>query len=128
MGRFFLVVGASLAMLGVAGGAFGAHFLKSIFSEKALQVFEVGIRYQMYHSLALCLVGLRFQQTPSPWLGKVGFMFIVGIVLFSGSLYLMSFSGIKWLGAITPLGGLAFLLGWGYMAWGEYRQFKEPSS
>ncbi len=122
MTHMFFLVGACLAFVAVAGGAFGAHFLKSILSERALEVFETSVRYHMFHALALCLVGIRIDQTHSVWSIRAGYLFIIGVVLFSGSLYLLSLLDLRWLGAITPLGGVAFLAGWGCLVIGEYYQ------
>jgi uncharacterized membrane protein YgdD (TMEM256/DUF423 family) len=121
MAKIFLVIAAVLAGIGVAAGAFAAHALKDRLSEKAIAIFETGVRYQMYHALALLVVGLILLAiNPQPHLlfTIAGFGFITGIAIFSGSLYALSFSGIKWLGAITPLGGVAFLIGWGCLAIG----------
>ncbi len=115
MVRIFMIIGSIFAGLGVAGGAFASHALKDRLSDRALDIFETGIKYQMYHSLALLLVALlltRLENTPSSLLGA-GYGFLVGILIFSGSLYALSLTGIKWLGAITPIGGVAFLIGWG---------------
>lgn len=118
MTKFFLSIAAILAGLSVAGGAFASHALKSKLSDYALRIFETGSRYQMYHALALLMIGLLLSRSEvaSTLLNTAGLAFIVGIVLFSGSLYALSLSGIKWLGAITPLGGVAFLVGWGCLA------------
>jgi len=123
MTRLFLSVASILAGLSVAGGAFAAHALKEKLSERAIEIFETGARYQMYHSLALLLVGLLLSRAEASQslLIAAGSAFIIGIAIFSGSLYALSLSGIKWLGAITPLGGVAFLIGWGCLAiasWG----------
>ncbi|MEO1350308.1 MAG: DUF423 domain-containing protein [Cyanobacteria bacterium J06635_15] len=116
--RLLIAIASLLGALSVAGGAFGAHALKDQLTEKALATFETGIRYQMYHALALLLVGLLLQQQPeSSGLANVGWAFIIGVVIFSGSLYGLSLSGIKILGAITPLGGVAFIAGWLMLAW-----------
>jgi uncharacterized membrane protein YgdD (TMEM256/DUF423 family) len=118
MTNFFGLIAAVMAGLSVASGAFASHALKDRLSEKALEIFETGSKYQMYHALALLMVGLflsRSEVTPT-LLNAAGWFFIIGIVLFSGSLYALSLSGIKWLGAITPLGGIAFLVGWGCLA------------
>ena len=118
MTRFFLSIAAILAGLSVAGGAFASHALKERLSERALAIFETGSRYQMYHALALLAIGLllsRSEVAPT-LLNTAGFAFIAGVVLFSGSLYALSLSGIKWLGAVAPLGGVAFLVGWGCLA------------
>ena len=118
MAQLFMVTASILAGLSVAAGAFASHALKPQLSERAMEIFETGARYQMYHALALLFVGLALTQIeiPSIWLRLAGFAFIVGVLLFSGSLYTLSLSGIKWLGAITPIGGAAFLLGWGCLA------------
>jgi uncharacterized membrane protein YgdD (TMEM256/DUF423 family) len=106
------VIGAAAAFLAVAAGAFGAHALRSRLSSDLLQVFEVGVRYHMYHALALVLVGVLDGRLPAGPLRLSGFFFTAGIVIFSGSLYALALSGVRWLGAITPLGGAAFLSGW----------------
>ncbi|AFY84306.1 DUF423 domain-containing protein [Oscillatoria acuminata] len=118
MAQLFMVTASILAGLSVAAGAFASHALKPQLSERSMEIFETGAKYQMYHALALLFVGLALTQTetPSLWLRVAGFAFIVGILLFSGSLYTLSLSGIKGLGAITPIGGAAFLLGWGCLA------------
>lgn len=118
MSKIFLAIASILGGLSVAFGAFASHALKEQLTEKALAIWETGTKYQMYHSLALILVALllTFNPNPDPFLNSAGIAFIVGIVLFSGSLYVLSFSGIKWLGAITPLGGVAFIIGWGCLA------------
>lgn len=118
MAQFFLGIGAVLAGLSVAFGAFASHALKAKLAESALAVFETGARYQMYHALGLIAIALLLLKTeaPQPLLTTAGFGFIAGTVLFSGSLYSLSLTGIKWLGAIAPLGGAAFLIGWGCLA------------
>ena len=112
MDRLFFVAGVVSALLAVGAGAFGAHALRRRLSADMLNVFEVGVRYQMYHAFALIVVALARAQ----WFGTLttisGWLFVLGTLLFSGSLYLLSLTGIRWLGAITPLGGLAFLGGW----------------
>ncbi len=118
-GRPFLPLGALLAGLGVALGAFAAHGLKSHLTPEAMVTFETGVRYQMIHSLALLLVGVLSLRAPHPGprlsagLRRSGILFAVGIGVFSGSLYALALTGVKLLGAITPLGGICFLLGWG---------------
>ncbi|NEQ99772.1 MAG: DUF423 domain-containing protein [Cyanothece sp. SIO2G6] len=121
MFQWFLALAGALGGLAVGAGAFASHALKAQLSDRALEIFETGSRYQMYHALALVLVALLVQQSAqtggdSLWLNVAGFAFIVGIVLFSGSLYALSLSGIKILGAITPLGGVAFIVGWSCVA------------
>lgn len=112
MNRVFLVAGALSAFISVAAGAFGAHALRSRFSGDQLSVFETAARYQMYHALALLFVGLVAERWSGPLVPAAGWLFIAGTLLFSGSLYALPLSGIRALGAITPLGGLCFLAGW----------------
>ena len=118
MTRIFMGVAAILAGLSVAAGAFASHALREKLSERALQVFETAARYQMYHAIALLLVALLLSRSefPQPSLVAAGWAFIIGIAIFSGSLYALSLTDIKLLGAITPLGGVAFLAGWGCLA------------
>lgn len=96
----------------MALGAFGAHALKATLAPDMLTVFETGVRYQMYHVFALCAAAWGWSRWQSRLFAIAGGLFVAGIVLFCGSLYLLAFSGVRWLGAITPLGGLAFLAGW----------------
>jgi uncharacterized membrane protein YgdD (TMEM256/DUF423 family) len=115
--RTFALSGAVSALIAVAAGAFGAHALRTRVSPEAVQVFETGARYQMYHALALfaaAWVAGRWAPAQATW---AGCFFLAGTVIFSGSLYLLTFTGIRWLGAVTPLGGLSFLLGWVSLAW-----------
>lgn len=118
MTRIFLTIAPVLAGLSVALGAFGAHALKERLSSRALEIFETGARYQMYHALALLLVAVLLQRLEAgqTLLTVAGSAFLVGIMLFCGSLYALSLTGIKWLGAVAPLGGLAFMVGWGCLA------------
>ncbi|MEL6161732.1 MAG: DUF423 domain-containing protein [Cyanobacteria bacterium J06623_5] len=118
MARLFLAIASILGALAVMGGAFGAHALKGKLSESALGSFETGIRYQMYHAIALLLVALLISQYPQvKGFGVAGWGFVVGVILFSGSLYGLSLANIKALGPVTPLGGLAFIIGWLSLAW-----------
>jgi len=122
--RLFITIGAVSGLLAVAAGAFGAHALRARLDASALQTFQTGVTYQMYHALALVGVGIllaRFSVDGSAWLSATGWLFLAGTVLFSGSLYLLALSGTTWLGAITPLGGLAFLAGWLCLAIGVWR-------
>lgn len=112
MSRQFVWLGAVFAALSVAAGAFGAHSLKSIIPADMLAVFETAVRYQMYHALALLIVGGMFKHLPEQNIRVSGWCFVAGIVLFSGSLYVIALTGTRWVGAITPLGGAAFLAGW----------------
>ncbi len=118
MVKIFMSLAALFGGLSVAAGAFASHALKERLSNRAMEIFEVGARYQMYHALALLLVAILLSQTESPATSLVasGWLFIVGIFIFSGSLYALSLSDIKILGAITPLGGAAFIAGWGALA------------
>ena len=117
MGKTFLMLGGVFGFLGVALGAFGAHLLKDKLAPDMLDVFEVGVRYHMVHALALLAVGLAAAQWPESGVGLSGWLFAVGILIFSGSLYILALTGVKWLGAITPIGGAAFLAGWAVLAW-----------
>jgi uncharacterized membrane protein YgdD (TMEM256/DUF423 family) len=112
--RWALSSGAALALLAVLSGAFAAHGLKTILDAQQLVLFETAARYQMYHALALLVVGIlaSVRQFSESLLKLAAFAFILGIFLFCGSLYALALSGITWLGAITPLGGTAFLAGW----------------
>ena len=121
MERRFFTLGAMLAMLGVAAGAFGAHALKSRLTPDMLAVFEVGVRYQLVHALALLAVAWAITRWPGRAALYAGVLFIAGIVLFSGSLYLLALTGERSLGAITPFGGVAFLAGWACLAWAASR-------
>jgi len=108
----WFAVGAFAGMLGVGLGAFGAHGLRSRVAPEMLVVFETGARYQMYHAIALLAVGWAAARWTSPWVNAAGVLFVAGIVLFSGSLYLLALTGARGWGAVTPVGGLAFILGW----------------
>ena len=122
MDRFFVAAGAISAFLSVSAGAFGAHGLKDRLSPYSLQVFETGARYQMFHALGLILIGLLATTRPSGTLNAAAWSMLIGTALFSGSLYVLALSGLRWLGAITPIGGLAFLVGWGLLALAAYKR------
>ncbi len=118
MTNLFLSLAAISGFLAVSIGAFGAHGLESVLSTDSMRTYQTGVQYHFYHTLALFGVGLLAMQIePGRLLSIAGWAFVVGILLFSGSLYILSISGIRWLGAITPLGGLAFLVGWGCLFW-----------
>ena len=122
--KVFVTIGALSGFLAVAAGAFGAHALRERLSADMLAVFQTGVTYQMYHALALVGVAIllgRFSVDGSAWLSASGWLFLAGTLLFSGSLYALALSGTTWLGAITPLGGVAFLLGWLALAIGIWR-------
>jgi uncharacterized membrane protein YgdD (TMEM256/DUF423 family) len=121
MDRLFFTIGSLSGFVGVALGAFGAHALKGRLDADMLAVFEVGVRYQMFHALALLAAGWACSRWPGTVVIAGGWLFVAGTLLFSGSLYAMSLSGVRWLGAITPLGGLAFLAGWLCLAWAAWK-------
>ena len=116
MDRTFLLLGSVAAFLAVTLGAFGAHALRGRLSPEMLAVFETGVRYHMYHALALILVALVMGRMSGWLIQTAGWCFVAGIVLFSGSLYALALSGVTILGAVTPIGGLAFLVGWACLA------------
>ena len=117
MANTFLLIGSLAGFLGVAAGAFGAHGLRSRLSTEMLAVFETAVRYQMYHVFALLGTALIIGRLGDARLLSIaGWSFIAGIVLFSGSLYALALTGVSGLGAITPVGGLAFLIGWACLA------------
>lgn len=112
MDRTLLLVGAVAGFIGVGFGAFGAHGLRGRLSPEMLAAFETGVRYQMYHAFALCAAAWGWARWPHRLFGAAGSCFVAGIVLFSGSLYLLALTNTRWLGMITPLGGAALLAGW----------------
>lgn len=116
-----VAVGALLAAAGVALGAFGAHALKSRLTAEMLAVWNTGVQYHLWHALGMVLVGLSAAIVPDgPWMRAASVLLLAGIVLFSGSLYVLTLTGIRGLGAITPIGGAAFILGWLLLAWGAW--------
>lgn len=121
MDRLFFGLGALSGLLGVAAGAFGAHALKERLPADMLAVFEVGVRYQMYHALALLGTAWAATRWPGAAVPAAGWLFVAGTVIFSGSLYVLALSGQRWWGAVTPLGGVAFLAGWACLAWAALR-------
>ncbi len=117
MFKLFTSLGAINAAVAVLLGAFGAHTLKNRISSDMLAVFETGVQYHFYHALALLAVGIIANYLPESGLLRAsGWLMVTGIVLFSGSLYILSISGIRWLGAITPIGGTAFIIAWVLLA------------
>ena len=112
MDRVFFSIGALSAFISVAAGAFGAHALRGRLSPEYLAVFETAARYQMYHALGLLAAGWAVARWSGALPQWTGWLFVAGTVLFSGSLYALALTGVRWLGAITPLGGVAFLIGW----------------
>jgi uncharacterized membrane protein YgdD (TMEM256/DUF423 family) len=121
MSRLFFALGALAAGVAVALGAFGAHGLENRVTPERLQTFETGVRYHMYHALALLVVGWAAAQVPGWPVQAAGYLFLAGIILFSGSLYVLVLTDTPWLGAVTPLGGVAFIVAWGLLAWGVLR-------
>lgn len=113
--RTFTLLGALSALISIGAGAFGAHALKARLSPELLSTFETGVRYQMYHALGLLFTAWATIHLSSRLVGYAGWCFVVGSLLFSGSLYVLALSGVRWLGAVTPLGGLFFLVGWGLL-------------
>ena len=122
MERTFFALGALSGLLAVGAGAFGAHALRERLSPDMLAVFETGARYQMYHALALLAAAWAVGRWPGGATLAAGWLFVAGTVVFCGSLYLLALTGHRWLGAITPLGGLAFLAGWAALAWAALRR------
>jgi uncharacterized membrane protein YgdD (TMEM256/DUF423 family) len=112
MDRLFFTLGSLSGLIAVAAGAFGAHGLRARLTPDLLAVFETAARYQMYHALALLAVAWAVTRWPTPLTTWAGWLFVAGTVIFSGSLYALALTGVRWLGAITPLGGVAFLAGW----------------
>ena len=116
MYKLFLILGSINAATAVSMGAFGAHSLKTKISEDMLSVFKTAVQYHFYHSLGLLIVGLlTIYLKPEKHIKIAGWMMFIGIILFSGSLYILSSTGIRWLGIITPFGGIAFILSWIYV-------------
>jgi uncharacterized membrane protein YgdD (TMEM256/DUF423 family) len=110
--RFIFLLGCFSAALGVAAGAFGAHGLRFVLSSEMLTVYETAVRYQMYHAFGLIAAGLSAQHSGNSHASTAAWFFVAGTILFSGSLYAMTLSGVRWLGIITPFGGVAFIAGW----------------
>ncbi len=124
MHTIFLKIAAILGGLAVAAGAFGAHSLKQVLSDKDLAIFETAVRYQFYHVVALLALGILFKEFPNNYMLWSGRLFCFGVLIFSGSLYAMTIleamgrHGFRWLGAITPIGGLCLIAGWVMLAIG----------
>lgn len=116
--KTFIVIGAIAMALGVMLGAFGAHGLKNRLTPDLLAIYHTGVEYHLYHALGLLLVGVLVNQFPQvSGLQLGGWLLLAGILIFSGSLYVLAISGVRWLGAITPIGGTAFIAGWVWIAW-----------
>jgi len=124
MTKLFLSIGSINAMLAVMLGAFGAHGLKSRLSAEMMEIFHTAVQYHFIHALGLLAIGLVAYHLPeSAWIRWSGWLLLAGIVIFSGSLYLLSISGVRWLGAVTPIGGLAFIAGWLLLTIGVLKGF-----
>ena len=122
MERTFFIIASLLGSLSVALGAFGAHALRGRIEESLLANYQTGVSYMFYHTLALFIVVCALGRWPASTLpGWAGWLFVAGIVVFSGSLFVMAFTGQRWLGAITPIGGVAFIAGWLLLAWTAWR-------
>jgi uncharacterized membrane protein YgdD (TMEM256/DUF423 family) len=124
LARTFFAFGSTSAGIGVALGAFGAHGLRNSVAPEMLALFETAVRYQMYHSLGLVATAWAItwrNENTTKGFGIAGWCFMAGIVLFSGSLYALALTGPHWFGAFTPLGGIAFIVGWGALAWSGWR-------
>ncbi|HEV8539183.1 MAG TPA: DUF423 domain-containing protein [Bacteroidota bacterium] len=115
--KTFIIIGSLSALIAVALGAFAAHALKARLTTEMMNTFEVGVRYHLVHSLAIFIVAWIALQYPDASIQVSGWLFTAGILLFSGSLYAMGITGMTWLGAITPFGGMCFLAGWAWMGW-----------
>lgn len=117
MAKLFITLASLSGMFAVIFGAFGAHALKGKLDDQAIKIFETAVQYHFYHSFALLMVGvIALSQPQTVLLKSSGWLFVVGILVFSGSLYLLSLTGVRWLGAITPLGGLTLIAGWACLA------------
>ena len=121
MSRIFFITASLFAFLGVALGAFAAHMLKDKLAPDLFNIFEVGVRYHLYHAIGIFIVAWGVTQFPEVSIAPAGWLFLAGIIIFSGSLYLLSINGMRWLGAITPIGGVCFLAGWAWLAWGVWK-------
>ncbi len=122
MDRLFIIIGALSGGIGVAAGAFGAHALRARLEPRMLEVFETGARYQMYHAIAMLAAAWIVTRFPGALSNASGWLFLAGTLLFSGSLYAMALTGVRALGAITPLGGVCFIAGWACLALAAMRQ------
>lgn len=119
--RFLFVAGALLAALAVAAGAFGAHALAARVPADRLAIFEIGVRYQMYHALGLLALAWAVTNWPNASFGPAAVLMIAGVVIFSGTLYALGLGGPRWLGAITPIGGMSWIVAWLLAAWAAWR-------
>ncbi len=123
--NYWLILGAIFAAIGVSAGAAGAHFLRNIISETRFITFNKAVRYQMYHSFALIFTGILVSQNPGKFLNIAGWLFLAGILLFSGSLYLIVLTGVQGFEIFSPIGGIAFVLGWVSLAYSAFNTKSE---
>ena len=121
MAAGWFATGSILCGLGVILGAFGAHGLRERLTPEMLVVFETGVRYHLIHGLGLLAIAWAVSRWPDTYLNIAGYLFVAGILIFSGSLYVLAITGIRWLGAITPIGGVCLIIGWGLLAVGVLR-------
>ena len=121
MDRTFALIASLLAMAAVIFGAIGAHALRGRLGPEDLLIFETGVRYQMYHALGLFAVAWAVSRWPSGATTAAGWLFVAGVLVFSGSLYVLVLTGQRWLGAVTPFGGLLMICGWASLAWAVFR-------
>lgn len=119
--RLLVILAALTLLTGVGAGAFGAHGLKSIISADLMSVWQTAVLYQLVHGLGMLLIASLGARFGSPMMSIAGALMFAGVVVFSGSLYVLALTGVKWLGAVTPLGGLAFIAAWGLVAVAAYR-------
>ncbi|MBA64886.1 MAG: hypothetical protein CMG55_03695 [Candidatus Marinimicrobia bacterium] len=119
--KFLLIIGALFAGFSVLFGAFGAHVLKSRLSSEDLAIFETAVRYQMYHSLGIMLLGILGFYLPHNLIAFPSYFMIIGVIVFSGTLYLLLYTNIRWIGAITPIGGVFLVIGWLFFAFNIYK-------
>lgn len=119
--RHLIIFAALTLLVGVAAGAFGAHGLKRVLAPELISVWQTAVLYQLIHGLGLFLIALLNTRLGSPLLSMAGVVMFIGVLIFSGSLYVLAISGTKWLGAITPVGGLAFIAAWAMVAIAAYR-------
>jgi len=123
--KSLIITGSLFMALAVAFGAFGAHIVQDLLTPERFQVYQTGVEYHFYHALGLLLLGaVSFHISDSKWITLSGIAFIAGIIIFSGSLYFLTLTDTGWLGAITPLGGIAFILGWVFLAIGTAKEIK----
>ena len=121
MAAGWFATGSILCGLGVILGAFGAHGLRERLTPEMLVVFETGVRYHLVHGLGLLAIAWAVSRWPDTYVNIAGYLFVAGILIFSGSLYVLAITGIRWLGAITPIGGVCLIIGWGLLAVGVLR-------